>query len=260
MRERRDKLSEAMARLKQEGQTQEVPKEVVDETLRRIAAGEFPPRIGVRGENIADGETARARIRNPQSQIRSLFRLAAAAAVFVLLGYTAGRLSAPQPLDLDELRQTLAPSVAAAIEPAIRKRVVEDIRHDFQLALAGTYLRVKEELTEQYRNDLNRFAIQFLAASNATTNELLTQLVQSIDTAKAQDLRRIARALSEIEMNRVQDKTQLASGLQTLAYGMEDELSRTKREIAQLLVDVRPAGFDVPQVEPRQTHDERNQP
>jgi hypothetical protein len=61
-------------------------------------------------------------------------------------------------------------------------------------------------------------------------------------------------------MNRVQDKTQLASGLQTLAYRTEDELSRTKREVVQLLVDVHPAGFDVPQVDPRQTHEERNPP
>jgi hypothetical protein len=244
MREHDDKLSEAIARLRQEGQSREVPKEVVNETLRRIAD------CGLR---TADSG-ARA------LSIRNLFKLAAAAAIFVLLGYTAGRLSAPKPMSLDQLREALAPSVAAAIEPAIRKRVVEDIRHDYQLALAGTYVRVKEELTEQYRNDLNRFAIQTLAASNAATNELLTQLVHSIDTAKAQDLRRIAQALTEIEMNRVQDKTQLVSGLQTLAYRTEDELSRTKREVAQLLVDAHPAGFDVPQVEPRQTPGERNQP
>jgi len=243
MRDREDKLWEAIARLKQEGQSQEVPKEVMDETLKRIADCGFP---------IADWRTAHSRIRHPPSAIRHLFRFAAAAAVFVLLGYTAGRLSAPKPLSLDQLRGALTPSVAAAIEPAMRKRVVDDIRHDYQLALAGTYVRVKEELTEQYRNDLNRFAIQTLAASNAVTNELLTRLVRSLDTAKAQDLRRIAQALSEIEMNRVQDKTQLASGLQTLAYRTEDELSRAKREIAQLLVDVRPASFDVPQVEPRQ--------
>jgi hypothetical protein len=202
----------------------------MEETLRRVA----------------DSSTRYVPIRNPPFESRHLFKFAAAAAVIVLLGYTAGRLSAPKPMNLDQLREALAPSVAAAIEPAIRKRVVEDIRHDYQLALAGTYVRVKEELTEQYRNDLNRFAIQTLAASNAATNELLTQLVHSIDTAKAQDLRRIAQALTEIEMNRVQDKTQFASGLQTLAYRTEDELSRTKREVAQLLVDAHPAGFDVP--------------
>jgi len=244
MKKREDKLSEAVARLKQEGLSQELPKEVVDETLRRMADGGFP---------MAD---SRGRV----LPIRPLFRLATAAAVFVLLGYTAGRLATPKPMDLDQLREALVPSVAAAIEPALRARLAEETRRDYQLALARTYVRVKQELTEQYRSDLNRFALQTLAASNAVTNELLTQLVQNIDTVQTQDLRRITRALYEIEMNRVQDKTQLASGLQTLAYRTEDELSRTKNAIAQLAADTRPTGFDLPPVEPRQTYKERNEP
>jgi hypothetical protein len=92
------------------------------------------------------------------------------------------------------------------------------------------------------------------------TNELLTQLVQNIDTAQTQDLRRITRALYEIEMTWVQDKTQLASGLQTLAYRTEDELSRTNHALAQLAADTRPTGFDLPPVEPGQIHKERNKP
>jgi hypothetical protein len=244
MKEREDKLWEAIARLKREGQAQDVPQEVMEETLRRIADCRLP---------IADS-------RSDRFPTRHLLRLAAAAAILVVAGYAVGRLSAPKPMSLDQLREALTPSVAAAIEPALRRKVVGEIRQDYQAALAGTYVRVKEELTEQYRNDLNRYAMQTLAASNAVTNELLTQLVRSIDTAKNQDLHRIAQALSEIEMNRVQDKTQLASGLQTLASRTEDELSRTKRAIAQLLVDVRPTGFDASQVEPEQPQIERNQP
>jgi hypothetical protein len=241
---RENKLSEAIAQLKKEGESQEVPQEVLDETLRRIADCRL---------RIADSSTLRL-------PIRGLVRFAAAAAVFVLVGYTAGRLSSPKPMDLDELREVLTPSVAASLEPALRERVTENLRSQYQLALAGMYVRVKEELTEQYRNDLNRFAMQTLAASNAVTNELLTQLVQEIDTAKTQDLRRVARAIYEIEMNRVQDKTQLASGLQTLANRTEDELSRTKRDIAQFLVDVRPAGSDGQPTESRRIHEERNKP
>ncbi len=251
MKKRKDRLSEAVARLKQEGLSQGLPKEVVDETLRRIADCGF---------GIADSGGRVQPLRNPQSAIRNLFRLAAAAAVFVLLGYTAGRLATPKPMDLDELRDALAPSVAAALEPALRARLAQEMRRDSQLAWAGMYVRVKEELTAQYRSDLNRFALQTLAASNAVTNELLTQLVQSIDTAQTQDLRRITRALYEMEMNRVQDKTQLASGLQTLAYRFEDDLSRTQHAVAQLAADTRPTGVDLPPVEPRQTYKERNKP
>ncbi len=243
MKKREDKLSEAVARLKQEGLSQELPKEVVEETLRRIADC---------GLGIADSGTGIRSIRHPGSALRNLFKLAGAAAVLVLLGYTAGRLTTPKPMDLDQLRDALTPSVAAALEPALRAKLADEMRRDYQLALAGTYVRVKEELTEQYRNDLNRFALQTLAASNAVTNELLTQLVQNIDTAQTQDLRRITRALYEIEMNRVQDKTQLASGLQTLAY-------RTNA-IAQVVANTRPAGLDLPPVEPGKTFDERNKP
>jgi hypothetical protein len=250
MKKREDKLSEAVARLKQEGLSQELPKEVVAETLRRIAAC---------GPEPADSQTRVLPIRHPPSALRNLFRLAAAA-VFILLGYVAGRLAAPKPVDLDQLRDALAPSMTAALEPALRARLADDMRRDYQVALAGTYIRVKEELTEQYRSDLNRMAIQMLAASNAVTNELLTQLVQSIDTAQTQDRRRITRTLYEMEMNRVQDKTQFASGLQTLAYRFEDDLSRTKSAIAQIAADTLPAGFDLPPVEPRQTYKERNNP
>lgn len=245
MNKRKDILADALAWLKQEGQSQEVPEEVLDRTLEKMAA------CGLR---TADSSTPALPVRNRRFAICGLGRLAAAAAVLVLAGYAAGRLSAPQPMSLEQLHDALAPSLAASIEPAIRESLVEDMRRQYQLALANTYVHLKEELTQQYRDDLNRYAMRTLAASNAVTNELLAGLMQTIDTAKAQDLRRIARTLYEIEMNRVQDKEQFASGLQTLAYRTEDELARTKRQIAQLLIDSRPEAF-----EPTQNHDERNE-
>ena len=101
-------------------------------------------------------------------------------------------------------------------------------------------------------SDLNRLAVQMLTASNAVTNELLTQLVQNIDTAQTQGRRQITRALYEIERNRVEDQTQLASGLQTLA-------NRTDA-IAQFVANTRPMGFELPPIEPRQINKERNRP
>ncbi len=244
MREnRKDELSQAVDQLKREGLSQEPPKEVVEETLRRIAD------CGLR---IADSGLRPLPVRHARFAIGSLPRLAAAAAVFVLLGYVVGRLSVPKPMDLEQIREALTPAVAAAIEPDLRARVVDEMRNDYQVALAGLYVRVKEELTDQYRDDLNRLAVQMLTASNAVTNELLTQLVQNIDTAQTQDRRQITRALYEIERNRVEDQTQLASGLQTLA-------NRTDA-IAQLVANTRPMGFAPPPVEPRQTNKERNRP
>ncbi len=251
MKKREDILAQALAQLKREGLSENVPQEVLDETVRKIAD------CGLR---IADSSPDPLSIRNPKAAIRNWSRFAAAAAVLLFAGYAFGRLSAPRPPDLDQLREALAPSLAASLEPAIRERLVQDLRQQYQLALAGTYVRVKEELTEQYRDDLNRFAVQTLAASNAVTNELLTQLIQSMDTAKAQDLRRIAQALYQIEHNRVQDKTQLASGLQTLAYHTENELTRTRRQVAQFLGDVRLEGLEPPADQPQHLYDERSEP
>jgi hypothetical protein len=253
----RDILAEALARLKQEGLSEDVPQTLMDETVRRLAEAEA---------GIEDGGGAGAfnnpgdRIWDRCAAVKLSIKLSLAAAAVLILGYTVGRLTAPTPIDPEELRAALAPSVAASLEPALRKKLSEEMRQQYQLALVDTYVRLKEELTAQYRDDLNRSAVQTLAASNAVTNELLADLIQAIDTAQAQDLRRIALVLDRIERNRVQDKTQLASGLQTLAYRTGDELSRTQRKIAQLLVDVRPGDFELPPVETRPTHDERNEP
>jgi len=54
MRKHEDKLSEALAQLKQEGQSQEVPKEIVDETLRTIADCSPGSESGVTTLRIAD--------------------------------------------------------------------------------------------------------------------------------------------------------------------------------------------------------------
>jgi hypothetical protein len=244
MRKRHEKdiLAEAIEQLNKQGDATPLPQEVMNETARRIA------HLSTRGSSI----------RNPKSEIRNRMGLkfAAAAAVFLLVGYVAGRAAAP---DVDQLREALTPAVAASLEPALRQKLAEEMRDHYDVALAGTYVRLKEELAQQYRDDLNRFAVQTLAASNATTNALLAELVQVIDTAQAQDLRRVALALSQIEAKRVQDNTQLAAGLQTLAYRTQDEFSRTKKVLARFLTEETPPEIELPQQPSRKTLNERNE-
>jgi hypothetical protein len=241
MRKRREReiLAEAIARLRQEGLSNPLPNEVVDETARRLAACAGQPSI-----------------RNPQPTIHSLMgwrvKFAAAAAVFLLAGYVAGKLTSP---NVDQLREALTPTVAAALEPALRQRLGEELKDHYQVALAGTYVRLKEELAQQYRDDLNRFAVQTLAASNATTNALLAELVQAIDTTQAQDFRRIALALSQIEAKQVQDRTQLAAGIQTLAYRTEE----TKKVLVRFLTDEVPQEAELPLPVPRKNPTERSE-
>jgi hypothetical protein len=207
-------------------------------------------RIGECGARSAGASESQFSIRN-----RIGLKFAAAAAVFLLVGYVAGRLTGP---NVEQLREALTPSVAASLEPALRQKLSEEMKDHWQVATAATYVRLKDELGQQYRDDLNRFAVQTLAASNATTNALLAELVQAIDTAKAQDLRQIALALSQIEAKRVQDRTQLAAGLQTLAYRTEDEFSQTKKVLARFLIDEPPQEVDLPRHPSTETLDERN--
>ena len=242
-RRERDILAEAIDQLKKQGLANLLTEEVIDETVRRIAE---------RGVQRADSDAGQHSTRN---RVSLGLRFAAAAAVFLLIGYLAGRLTGP---DMEQLREALTPSVAAALEPVLRQKLSEEMTDRWQMATAATYVRLKNELGQQYRDDLNRFAIQTLAASNATTNALLAELVQAIDTAKAKDLREIALALSQIEAKRVQDRTQLAAGLQTLAYHTEDEFSQTKKVLARFLVDQPPQETDLPRHPPTETESERD--
>jgi hypothetical protein len=202
---------------------------LADSTLAKLtgAAGQSDTaEIGYRIRNIQGFKAA-----------KSLLKIAAAAILLIATAYATGRLAAPRPPDIEQIR--------AALEPTIRQNLLDETKQYLQLALTNGYIRIQNELRQQYRQDLNRFAVQTLAASNAVTNELLTELIESINETKAQDLRRIAAVLEQMELNRLYDKTQLASGLETLAYQTEDELQRTK-DMVHLLSSYAQPGFSSP--------------
>lgn len=211
MKEESDILAEAIAQLKEQSERDTPPPELLARTSRRLTKAER-----TQGEPRGGGRALRGRI------VRLGLRLSAAAAILIATGYAGARLSAPRAPDLDQLRKDLIPSVAAALEPTIREKLADEMTQRFQLALANTYVLVKEELTAQYREELNRYAAQTLAASNTATNQLLAELVQSIRESQTQDLYRVARALEAIDSERRRDKTQLTAGLQTLAYQTSD--------------------------------------
>jgi len=220
MNDEQDILADALGQLKGQKIPEAPPPEVVEQTLRQLA--EVQPE----GTGAANS--------GPTAFVKLASRLAAAAAVLVLGGYAIGKLSAP---DVEQLRAALEPSLAASLEPALRERLTREMKQSYQLALANTYVQVKEELTQQYRQDLNRFAVQTLAASNATTNQLLVQLLDAIKAKQDEDLRRIASALEQAERQRLADREALATHLVALARQTEDELERTRDDFVQLLVD-----------------------
>ncbi len=155
--------------------------------------------------------------------VKGIMKFAAAAALFIVAGYAAGRASAPRTPNLEQLRTVL--------EPAIRRNVIAQLRDDLQLGLATCYDRLSDELGTQQREDMARFAGQMLAASNSATNQLIAELIQSIDTAQKQERQRFAAAMEQMELDRLRDKAQIAS----FAVRTDDELELMKQGVAQLL-------------------------
>ena len=117
-----------------------------------------------------------------------IIKLAAAAVLMICFGYIGGRLSARQPLDVEELRI------------AIRNDLVKEIDERWQSAFAANCARLKDELHQQVRRDLTEFATRTLAASGTLTNQRLMELAQLIEAARIKDRQRIEKAFEQIEL------------------------------------------------------------
>ena len=143
-------------------------------------------------------------------------RLAVAAVVLITAGFLAGRLSAPT-VDAELLRAQLYASLAEAVTAQVEQDMLAQLSKQYDTAFAANSDRLKDQLHQQVRRDLTEFAAQTLAASRTMTDQRIIELVRSIEAARAVDRRRIATALSQIEWNRYRDKTEIGSGLETIA-------------------------------------------
>jgi len=110
----------------------------------------------------------------------------------------------------------------SSLEPVLRQELAEQMNQRWQLALAGSYVRLREELARQLHSDMNEFGVQILAASGAVTNRRLTDLTEAISAA-----------LEQIELNRLHDRTRLRNDFATFAAVTGDELLRTKQDVAE---------------------------
>jgi hypothetical protein len=157
----------------------------------------------------------------PPSLIGRLMKLAAAAVLMIGAGYIAGRVSAPEPLDVQELRTALESSLKSSLEPAIRQELLSQMDDRWQSTLAASNAKVKDELARQVRRDLAEFAAQTLAASGTRTEQRLMELIRLIEAARVQDRRRMVAAFDYIE-------SRFGNGLVTLA-ARTDELFVSER-------------------------------
>jgi hypothetical protein len=200
------------------------PSELADATAAKLTEASGQPNTVTTGRRIRFIERLKA--------TNSFTKVAAAAVLLIIAGYATGRLSAPPPPDVEQLQ--------AALEPAIRQNLLDEMKQYWQLALVSSYVQLKDDLTQQYRSDLNQFAAYTLAASGAATNQLLEELIESINTAQTQDRQWVAAAFEQIELNRLRDNAQLSNAFATFAVRTEDELLRTKQDMAQLLSYTQP--------------------
>ena len=152
----------------------------------------------------------------PPSLIGTLIKFAAAAVLMIGAGYIAGRISAPEPLDVQDLRAALERSLKSSLEPAIRRELLSEMDDRWQSALTASNAQIKDELAQQVRRDLTEFAAQTLAASGTRTDQRLMELIRLIEAARIQDRRRMAAAFDYIE-------SCFGNGLVTLA-ARTDEL------------------------------------
>jgi hypothetical protein len=160
--------------------------------------------------------------------LRRFGKLAVAAVLLIIAGYAIGRL-AESGVDVDQL--------SATVTNSIRADLAQEMTEQWRNELTTSYLQLKEELNQQHQKDLNSFALQTLAASNTSTNQLLTELIQVINAAQAQDRQWVLAALDQVEFNRLADTAQVRKGLQSLALLTGDQFERTRQDMVQLLID-----------------------
>jgi len=233
--------------------------EIFEKALEALRNEQIPPgpskelaadtaaKLAEAAGNTENAETRLIRLR----PVRNLAKIAAAAVLLILAGYAAGRISGPQPPDIEQLR--------AAIEPSIRQDLLDEINSNMLASLEKGYTQIKDELGRQYRQDLDRTAMQTLAASNTATNQLLAKLIDSIKDSQLQERRLVAAALEQIESNRLRDRSQLSSAVAALAVQTEDELIRTKKDVAQALSYAVPESAIPLELENPNNPDERNE-
>jgi hypothetical protein len=224
MEESENTLEKALEALKNEQIPPGPPQKVIESTIAKLTESAKQADTVEHKHRILIFEDLRA--------VKSLTKIAAAAVLFIAAGYAAGRLSAPRPPNMEEIQ--------AALEPKIRERLLDDTKQYLQLGLANAYVRLQDELSQQYRRELSRVALQSVAASNAVTNDLLTGLIESFNEAQNQDRQLVTAALEQIESRRLQDRTDLSNALATFALQTGDELMRTRQDMAHFLSYTQP--------------------
>jgi hypothetical protein len=154
----------------------------------------------------------------PPSLISRLMKLAAAAVLMIGAGYIAGRVSAPEPVNVQELQAALESSLKSSLVPSIRQELLSQIDDRWQSTLTASSDQIKDELARQVRRDLELFAEQTLTTIGSLTEQRLMEFARVIEAARIKERQRVAAAFDYMG-------TRFGDGLVTLAARTDDLLS-----------------------------------
>jgi hypothetical protein len=152
------------------------------------------------GEGMAEREEkviAAAAQTYPRASRFSFAKWAAAAMLILAVGILVGRLTGPEPMDVERLKAE------------VRREILVDVNRRVNVALA--------DAADQMDERMRITAAQLASGSKAMMDARLTELIQIIETARRADRQHVADALVQIELSRLDDRKQIAASLRSLA-------------------------------------------
>ena len=171
------------------------------------------------GDDVRAGMTARreraieafhaaARGQKRSLWLGRLVPMAVAALLVLGVGITIGRLTAPKPIDIEQLRAEMQASVHAS--------VLGDVDQQLASAFTAGEAQLKAEIVELLRQDLRTFATDVVSNSEQIMDRRFAEFVQLIEAARLKDRQRVVQAFERVELNRRRDRTQIGQGLKSL--------------------------------------------
>ncbi|UCD49164.1 MAG: zf-HC2 domain-containing protein [Phycisphaerales bacterium] len=196
--------------------------QTLDRQHRALAAlgDEVQAGMAARREQAIDAFHAVAPEQEPAPGARPwasrLAPLAVAALVVLGVGIVIGRLTAPKPVDVEQLRAELQSSIAASLQQAVHASVLAEMNQRLEFAVAAGEARIRVDVVNEMRRDLHQFATDVVSNSEAMMDQRLAELVQLIEAARLKDRQRVVQAFEQVELNRRRDRTQFGRGLKSL--------------------------------------------
>ena len=161
------------------------------------------------------------KIPNPSASTAEPYLKWALAAILVLsLGILVGRLSAPKPISVADLRSQVEASVRASIQS------------ELQVAL--------DEFQTQTANALQAAEVRVLNASAGDKQQLWREMLQMLNTTRAADNRALLARLEQLEDRQDAQIVGVRKDLETLASTADEEIRDARLKLFQLASSATP--------------------